>query len=270
MKIIKNKSKLIKILNGQNDLGLVPTMGAIHNGHKSLINICKNKCKRTIVTIFVNKPQFNQKKDYKNYPRVLISDISILKKMKVDFLYIPKEIEIYPNGPRKIIEIDPFEKKLCGKFRPGHFKAVVDVVDRFIKIIKPKKIFLGEKDRQQLEIIRVYVNKYHKKVKVIGCKTIREKNGIAYSSRNSLLTKKEKSIASRVYKFLMKNKKFLIKNKSKSNIFIEKIKKFGPIKIDYLEVININNITDKKEKTKKNYKIFIAYYLGKTRLIDNF
>ena len=269
MKIFLDKAKLKNFIRDEDNLGYVPTMGAIHKGHISLIEKSKKSCSMTIVSIFVNKPQFNNKKDYIKYPRILSRDISILKKFNIDILYLPKENQIYPSGTNKKIIISSFQKQLCGKFRPGHFKAIVDVVDRFIKIINPKKIFFGEKDKQQLEIIRDFVNKNHKKTKVVECKTIREKNGIAYSSRNLLLSKKQKDIASNIYKLLTKNKKILIKKKSLISVYIKKIKKMGAGHIDYIKIINLNSILRKNNK-KKKYKIFIAYYLGKVRLIDNF
>ena len=136
------------------------------------------------------------------YPRVLSKDIAILKKLKIDFLYLPSVKQIYPKGVNKKIKISSFSKKLCGKFRPGHFKAVVDVVDRFIKIIRPKKIYFGEKDMQQLKIIDHFIRKKHKSVKVVGCKTIRDRSGVAHSSRNLLLTRRQKNIASKVYKII--------------------------------------------------------------------
>ena len=155
-----------------------------------------SECDNSIVSIFVNKPQFNKKSDYKKYPRLLKKDILVLKKLKVNYLYLPSEIQIYPNGQNKNIKISSFEKKLCGKFRPGHFKAIVDVIDRFVRIIKPKRIYFGEKDMQQLKIINHFIKKNHKNIKVIGCKTIREKNGVACSSRNFLLSAKYLIIAS--------------------------------------------------------------------------
>ena len=268
MKIIFNKIELQKCVGKQKNLGFVPTMGGIHAGHLSLIKRSILSCKKTIVTIYVNKPQFNKHSDFKKYPRVLKKDISILKKSKVDFLYLPKSREIYPSGPNGNIKITSFSKKLCGKFRPGHFKAVVDVIKRFNDLIKPKKIFLGKKDMQQIKIIEDFFQKNKIKTKIIECKTIRESNGIALSSRNVLLTLKEKKIASLIYKKISILKSKIIKKK----ISIEKIKnkiiKIGTSKIDYIEILDVNNLV-KNNKKKKSYKIFIAYYLGSTRLIDN-
>ena len=268
MKIIKSKNKLIKLINKEKKLGFIPTMGAIHLGHVSLIKKATRECNKTIVSIFVNKPQFNKRSDFVNYPRSLKRDILTLKKNRVNYLYLPKFNEIYPRGYNKKIKISSFKKKLCGEFRPGHFESIVDVIERFIKIIKPKKIYFGNKDMQQLKIVEEFIKRKHIPTKVIGCKTIREKNGIALSSRNLLLTKKEKVIASKIYNFLINNKKKLINNINYLNDKKKIIFKIGAKKIDYIEKIDINKIT-KPFKKKKKFRIFIAYYLGKTRLIDN-
>ena len=268
MKIFLSKSKLVKITNIEKNLGFVPTMGAIHSGHVSLIRKSISQCNKTIVSIFINKPQFNRINDFRSYPRVLKRDISILKKLKVDYLYLPSNKQIYPSGQNKNIKISPFAKKLCGKSRPGHFEAVVDVIDRFIKIIKPKKIYLGEKDMQQLKIIEDFVKKNNIKIKVIGCKIIREKNGIAFSSRNSLLSEDEKIVASNIFNFLFYKKKIIINNKLSINYIRKKIIEFGAKEIDYIKMMDINKIVEPYKK-KSQFRIFIAYYLGKTRLIDN-
>ena len=268
MKIILNKKKLIQVLKKEKDLGFVPTMGAIHKAHIYIIKKSISLCKKTIVTIFVNKPQFNETTDYKKYPRNIKKDISILRKSKVDYLYLPTTKQIYPSGPNRNIKISSFGKRLCGKSRPGHFKAVVDVIDRFIKIINPNKIFLGEKDMQQLKIIEEFINKNKIKTKVIRCKTIREKNGVACSSRNYLLSRNDFIIASKVYELLYKSKKLLIMKKNILKKVKNKIFQFGVKKIDYIKLIDINKQTRPFKKNKK-YKLFIAYYLGSTRLIDN-
>ena len=268
MKIVSSKNKLVKYIHREKSLGFVPTMGALHSGHLSLIKRSNSQCQKTIVSIFINKPQFNKKCDFQMYPRVIKKDISLLRKLKIDFLYLPTLNQIYPDGQNKNIKISAFAKKLCGKFRPGHFKSVVDVIDRFIKIINPRKIYFGEKDMQQLKIIESFVKKNHPKTKVIGCKTVREENGIACSSRNFLLSTNEKNIASKIYKLIINRKQNLIKNKYNLKTLKRKIYKFGVKRIDYIKIIDVNKLI--KPYIKKNkYKIFIAYYLGATRLIDN-
>ena len=268
MKIFLNKKEVLKFVNKENNLGFVPTMGNIHKGHISLFKRSLKECNKTLVSIFVNKPQFNKKKDYKNYPRTINKDIALLKKIKVDYLYMPSHKQIYPDRPNKKIKISSIQKILCGKFRPGHFQAVVDVIDRFIKITKPKKIYFGEKDMQQLKIVSHYVKKKFYNVKVVSCKTVREKNGIAYSSRNRHLSKKQKKIASKIYKILIKKKKKIINKRINLKLIKRKILDFGVDHLDYLEFHNINKLIT-PYKRKNVFRIFIAYYIGSTRLIDN-
>jgi len=268
MKIISNKKKLLKIIKNEKNLGFVPTMGAIHLGHISLIKKSINQCNKTIVSIFINRPQFNRKDDFAKYPRTLNRDISLLQKVKVDFLYLPTFKEIYPDGPNLNIKISNFKKSLCGKFRPLHFEAIVDVIDKFIKIINPRKIYFGEKDMQQLKIIEHFIKKNNIKIKIVGCKTIREKNGIPFSSRNQLLSLKGKKIASKIYKFLFYKKKDLVKRKINLIKIKKNIHQIGVNKIDYIKLLDINKIIKPYKKNNK-YKIFIAYYIGSTRLIDN-
>jgi len=268
MKIIYNKNKLRELIQNEKNLGFVPTMGALHLGHISLIKKSIYQCDKTIVSIFINKPQFNRNKDYKKYPRNLKRDIKVLKKLKIDYLYLPSQREIYPKGYSKKIIISLFSKKLCGKYRPGHFESVVDVIDRFLKIIQPKKMFLGEKDFQQLKIVQDFVKKNNFKTIVVECKTIREKNGIAYSSRNLLLSENEKEIASKIYKVLKNFKNKVVNKKIKIKIIKNKILSLGVKKIDYLKILDVNKVI-KPYKKKVKYKFFIAYFLGSTRLIDN-
>jgi len=268
MKIILQKKKLWKLTHNKKNLGFVPTMGGIHRGHISLVKRSNKECNYTLVSIFINKQQFNRKHDFLNYPRVLKRDISKLRKIKIDVLYLPKFKDIYPKGYNKKIKIDSFKNKLCGKYRPRHFEAVADVIDRFIKIINPKKIYFGEKDFQQLKILEDFIKKNHPTCKVVPCKTIREKNGIPYSSRNFLLNNKEKILAAKAFKLIKRNKSKLIKNKiSTSKIKVE-LYKMGIKKIDYIKILNINKLI-KPFKKKIEYKIFLAYYIRNIRLIDN-
>ena len=268
MKIILSKNKLVKFIYREKNLGFVPTMGAIHKGHISLIKKSISQNNKTVVSIFINKPQFSRKSDFQKYPRVLKKDILKIKKLKIDYLFLPSVKLIYPDGRNKNIKISSFGKRLCGKFRPGHFEAVADVLDRFIKIIKPKRIYLGEKDMQQLIIIENFVKKNYVNIKVVGCKTVREKNGIAFSSRNFLLSLKEKMIASKIYKLIVNKKQNLINNKISLRTIKRKISTLGATRIDYIEILNISKLIKPYKKNNK-YKIFIAYYLKSTRLIDN-
>ena len=268
MKILLSKKKLLNFISHEKNLGFVPTMGFLHSGHISLIKKSLIQCEKTIVTIYVNEQQFNKKSDFINYPKSLKKDISLLKKLKIDYLYLPKSKEIYPKGRNNNIKINSFSKKLCGKYRPNHFKGVADVIDRFIKIIKPSKIYFGEKDMQQLLLMKDFIERKFKYIKVISCKTVREKNGVAFSSRNFLLKKNEKNIASNIYKLIAQKKGALMNKILPISVLKKQILKLGAKKIDYIELLNINKLIKPYKKSKK-YKIFIAYYLGSTRLIDN-
>ena len=270
MKILLNNTSLFESLRPFNDLGFVPTMGGIHKGHLSLIDKSKKLCKKTIVSIFVNPKQFNNKKDLKSYPRNIKKDLKILKKSKkVDFVYLPKFKDIYKDKKKSKITLQKKDKILCAKFRKGHFEGVLDVMNKLTKIVKPKKIFMGEKDFQQLYLVKKELEKKYK-TKVIPCKTIRDKDNVALSSRNLLLNKSNLTIAAKIYETLVDIKK---NTKNKKNIpsFLnlkkKELKNNYKIKIDYLELRNIKNL--KLSNTKNNSRLFIAYYLKNVRLIDN-
>ena len=267
MIIFKSINKLNKEVNFKADIGFVPTMGALHQGHVSLIKKSQKKCKKTLVSIFVNPAQFNNKKDYKKYPKNIQKDLKLLKNLKVDYVLIPTVKDVYGNKSKKKFKITKSNKILCAKYRPGHFEGVLGVIDQFIKKLEINKIFLGEKDYQQYILIRDFLKKTSN-VKTILCKTIRMKNGLAYSSRNRLLNQKSikasalfVSNVKRLFNLLRKN----LNNKILINKFINKNKVFN---IEYLELRNKNNLS--KKINKKNVKIFIAFYIQGIRLIDNF
>ena len=271
MKIILNNNSLFKVLKPFNDIGFVPTMGSIHEGHLSLIERSNRTCKKTIVSIFVNPKQFNNKKDFKNYPTNIKEDIKILKKTKkVDFLYIPKFKDIYNHNKKSDIKIANKDKILCAKYRKGHFEGVLDVMERLTSLVNPKKIFMGKKDYQQYYLIKNYLkNKY--KISIIPCKTIRNKTKIAMSSRNNHLDLNGIKKASFLSKNLIKLKRNLANiKKIKQNLKIQKkyIEKFLKIKIEYLELRSIKNL--KISNTVKGSRLFVAYYIDNVRLIDNF
>ena len=145
MKLIKQITDLNKAINKEKELGFVPTMGSLHKGHESLIKISKKKCTKTIVSIFINPTQFNNKEDYKTYPRNLNNDLKVLKRLKVDYVYIPTVAQIYKLGKISKISLKKVDKILCAKFRKGHFEGVLNVLNRFMKLISPKIVFMGEK-----------------------------------------------------------------------------------------------------------------------------
>ena len=270
MKILRTKHDLKEAINKIKNLGFVPTMGSIHNGHISLIKKSKDKCNKTLVSIYVNPKQFNNKNDFTNYPRNITRDMNILKKLKVNFVFIPSTKEIFKEKRIKKIILPKKHKVLCAKFRKGHFEGVLDIMDRFIKLINPKYTFMGEKDFQQLFLVNKFIGKKYKN-KIFPCKTIRDKNFLALSSRNFLLTKNQLNKAGQIAKYLFKLKSSLKKNNQLHNYVLikkkELQKKFN-IKVDYLEIRNEKNLTTLTKN--KKIKLFVAYYINKVRLIDNF
>ena len=270
MKILLNNDDLNEALGNIQNLGFVPTMGSLHKGHISLIKKSLKECKKTIVSIFVNPNQFDNKNDFKKYPRNSKNDLIILKSLNVHFVYLPTIREIY--NEKRSIQIKLYKKDnvLCAKFRKGHFEGVIDIMDRLTKIIMPNKIYMGEKDFQQLHLIKKYIQKRYK-TKIISCKTIRNKNKLALSSRNLLLKKKDRIIAEKVAKNLLYFKKNLKVKKNLSKILNSKkneLEKLFNISIEYLDLRNINSL--KRSNNIVNSKLFIAFYINKVRLIDNF
>ena len=270
MKILYSNNDLNEALNNVTKLGFVPTMGSLHKGHLSLIKRSKKECNKTLVSIFVNPTQFNNKNDYKSYPKNISRDLSLLKKLNVNFVFIPNKKDIYNLKKKTKIRINNKDKILCAKFRKGHFEGVIDVMNRLINLIKPKKIFMGEKDFQQLYLVKKYIENKYKSL-IIPCKTIRDKNKLALSSRNLFLKKDDLMLAGKIAQNLVFFKSNLVKKKNIKNLIASKkdylIKSFN-LSIEYLELRNKNSL--KKTNKFKNSKLFIAYYINKIRLIDNF
>ena len=270
MKLIKQITDLNKAINIEKKLGFVPTMGSLHKGHEALIKESQKKCKKTIVTIFVNPTQFNNKNDYKNYPRNLNKDLKILKKLKVDYVYLPAVDQIFKEQLPKIL-LNKSQKILCARFRKGHFEGVIDILNRFVKLISPKSIFMGEKDFQQFFLVKNFIEKNYK-TKVYVCKTIRDSRMIALSSRNNLLNKIDHKTLSLISNDLNNLKKIIYRNRKQSKKIINTIKKDlikkFKVKIEYLECRNIVNLNTNIKK--KSFKLFVAFYLNNVRLIDNF
>ena len=278
MKLIKQIPDLNKAIHKENNLGFVPTMGSLHKGHEFLIEVSKKHCKKTLVSIFVNPTQFNNKDDYKNYPRNLIKDLKILRKLKVDYVYLPTVKQVYKEKQLYRITLKKSQKILCAKYRKGHFEGVLDVLSRFIQLISPKIIFMGEKDYQQFFLTREYISK-KSKTKVFPCKTIRNSNGLALSSRNSLLNKENLKTSASIANILLNLKRSICKRNGLLNVSPKKTKyliqktkkklidKFD-IKVEYLECRNL--VTLNANLKNKPFKLFVAYYLNNIRLIDNF
>ncbi len=270
MKILIKNNDLNEALSGLSNLGFIPTMGSLHKGHISLIKKSIKICNKTIVSIFVNPTQFNNLRDYKRYPRNLKKDLKILKKLNVNFVYIPKKKQIYNSKSKIKFHMPKKDKILCAKHRKGHFEGVIDVMVRLTEKIKPSKIFMGEKDFQQLLLVKRFIEKNFTS-KIIPCKTIRDTNSLALSSRNLLLNKNGLINCGRIAKNLISFKKRLLKRKITKKIINTKIfelKRKYNINIEYFEIRNIKNL--KISKNIKNSRIFVAYHFNNIRFIDNF
>ena len=278
MKLLKQITDLNKAINTEKELGFVPTMGSLHKGHELLIKVSKKLCKKTLVSIFVNPTQFNNKNDFKNYPRNLNKDLKTLKRLNVDFVYLPTVNQVYKEKRLSKITLNKSQKILCAKVRKGHFEGVLNVLNRLVKLIAPNMMFMGEKDHQQFFLVQSFISKRFR-TKVYPCRTVRDPNGVALSSRNKLLSKTDLKNAGLIAKKLIKLKHTITKKNGevkfdfeRSKKIIQKtkkslIKKFD-IKIDYLECRNLINLDTSLHN--KPFKLFVAYHLGKVRLIDNF
>ncbi|WP_457609794.1 pantoate--beta-alanine ligase [Lutibacter sp.] len=270
---IKSIQENLKSLKKGTSIGFIPTMGALHKGHLSLIERAKKENDIVVVSIFVNPTQFDKKEDLINYPKTIDQDLTLLKKINCDIVFTPDAEEIYSNNIKsQLFNFDGLEHQMEGKFREGHFDGVGTIVKYFFEIISPHKAYFGEKDFQQLQIIKKMVRKNHISTKIIGCPIYREEDGLAMSSRNSRLTKEHRKAAPFIYKTLKQVKnKFGTKNALEITKWVEnEFKKQPLLKLEYFEIANEETLQPIKNKDfKQNYRAFIAIFADKIRLIDN-
>ena len=267
--MFSSHKELLKSLDSSKLVGLVPTMGSLHKGHLSLIKKAVSENEQVVVTIYVNPTQFNDINDLKKYPRNLESDIHKLRNYKNIFIYSPTDKDLYQEVVSKNYDLDNLDKILEGKFRPGHFSGVATIVEKMFDIFNPDNAYFGEKDFQQLSIIKTMVKKLGIKVNIISCETIREADGLAMSSRNENMTKGERLIAGKINKFLIKAKE-LCKNKKIDKIpvsMIDEINNLKNCKLEYFEIDNLSKYSS--SLMDEGDRIFIACWVGKTRIIDN-
>ena len=256
-------------------VGLVPTMGALHQGHLALVKKALKENDKVVVSIFVNPTQFDNKDDLIKYPRTLDDDVELLKTVSKDdvLVYAPTVEDIYNgNTVSQKFDFDGLEFEMEGKFRNGHFDGVGTIVKRFFEIVKPHHAYFGEKDFQQLAIIKKLVEKHSIPVKVIGCPIHREANGLAMSSRNTRLKPEYKKAAPFIYKTLTTAKeKFGTKSANKVSEWVEKeFAKHNLLKLEYFIIADTKTLKPVTRKSnKKTYRAFIAVYADDIRLIDN-
>ena len=274
--LLKNISELHKQLDN-NDcrvVGLIPTMGALHQGHLSLIEQAKKECDCIVVSIFVNPTQFNDASDLLKYPRTLDEDMKKIRGISEHILvYVPLVDEIYPNGPKsKHFDFGTLSIYMEGQYRKGHFDGVATVLKRLFELVEPQKAYFGEKDYQQLAIVRKLTEMIDTKVEIIGCNTYREPYGLAKSSRNKLLNDDEKNKAVIIYQSLKLARTYFeklsipeIKKMVKSSF-----KTLENVKLEYFEIAAEDDLVPVENIQKdKKYRAFIAAYYNEVRLIDN-
>ena len=278
MVIYFKKNEVIRKVNDaillNKTIGLVPTMGSLHQGHISLIKKAKKDNDIVWVSIFVNPTQFNSSDDLIKYPKNLKKDAELIEKIsgKIE-IFSPNEIEIYDGTPKlKVYDFEKLDQELEGKFRKNHFNGVATIVSKLLNLFNPSNVYFGEKDYQQTQIIKKLIFLEKIRVRMVICPTIREKNGLALSSRNSLLSNSERADSSIIYKslkILKNNFKTTNLSQIKKDIII-KINKKKNFKVEYLEVVNASTLQiDSKINPKESYRSFICVKANEVRLIDN-
>ena len=266
--------EISRLKQKKNTIGFVPTMGALHQGHLSLVRQAAEVCDAIVVSIFINPTQFDNLKDLENYPRTLDSDIALLEELHLNLLiFTPNAAELYGKEIHAThFDFGGIEHEMEGKYRTGHFNGVGTVVKRLFEIIQPDKAFFGEKDYQQLLIIRKLNEKENLGVEIIGCPIEREDTGLARSSRNDRLSTNSRKEAAFIYQILLKVKeKFGIENADDIKTWVEnEFKNHADLKLEYFEIADSRTLKSGKNNDKKStYRAFIAAYAQEVRLIDN-
>lgn len=276
MKVLRNKKTLVDYIERHKEMGkkigFAPTMGALHLGHISLYETAKKENDEIISSIFVNPTQFNNPDDFEKYPQTLENDLKLLEKAGVDAVYVPKAIDIYPEGLKsKHYDFDGLDNEMEGKYRPGHFHGVGTVVEELLRQVQPHNAYFGEKDYQQLAIIKKMVEKTKLPVKILGVPTLRENSGLAMSSRNLRLTEKQRKEATIIYETLLKVKEwFKVLSVKEIKERVEKIFQDSNFELEYFIIADEKTLKETDFFYKdKSYRAFIVAYAGDVRLIDN-
>ena len=255
-------------------LGFIPTMGALHEGHLSLIRISKKKCNKTIVSIFLNPTQFSENEDLDSYPNTINKDLLKLQDENVDAVFMPSPNEMYQNNQQDYWFDSPLSLKLEGKSRPLFFKGVTMIVHKLFKIVQPTHAVFGKKDAQQLLIIKQMIKNNNYGIKMIAGPTVRSRGGLALSSRNTYLNIKETKIAQNIYLGLLKIKDCLVSGEKNpeilKNTFIAHISLFDELSIDYISIACNKSLDEVVGPINQSVLISAAVFLNKVRLIDNF
>ena len=254
-------------------IGFVPTMGYLHEGHASLMKRARTECDKVVASIFVNPMQFGVNEDLDSYPRDLEADAKLCESIGVDLIFHPEVDEMYAEGFCSFVDMNGLTKELCGKSRPIHFRGVCTVVSKLFNIVTPDKAFFGQKDAQQLAVIRRMVKDLNMDIDIVGCPIIREEDGLAKSSRNTYLSEEERKAALILSQTIRLGEQLVKDGVTDSEELVAAMKKNiekEPLaKIDYVDVVSMDTI-EKIDRLEGNVLVAMAVYIGKTRLIDNF
>lgn len=273
-KIVELQNELFEVRKKGQSVGLVPTMGALHDGHISLVKRCIAENDVTIVSVFLNPTQFNDKKDLERYPQNLDADCELLEKCGADYVFAPTVEEMYPVPDNRKFDFPPVTSVMEGAHRPGHFNGVCQVVSRLFYITKPDAAYFGEKDWQQIAVIKQLVKSLGLKIKIVECELIREKSGLAMSSRNALLTAEERDVASNIYRILKESVSYATSHSVQEthDFVVNSINTYPELKVEYFSIVNNDTLEDvAKWDDCPGISGCITVFCGKTpiRLIDH-
>ncbi|HOR30577.1 MAG TPA: pantoate--beta-alanine ligase, partial [Candidatus Syntrophosphaera thermopropionivorans] len=255
----------------QKKIGFVPTMGALHKGHLSLVERCHSESDLTVVSIYVNPAQFGPQEDLNHYPRNLEKDIDLLRNYHVDIVFTPDDVQMYPEGYCTWVQVEGLSDILCGASRPGHFRGVATIVLKLMHIVNPKLMFMGMKDYQQIIVLEKMIEDLNLETKIVRCPIVREPDGLAMSSRNSYLTPDERQRATCLIKALKNAQQMVNEGYLDSSILIseaENIIKQSDGRIDYIKIVDGSTLQELPE-VRSGSRMMLAVYIGNTRLIDN-
>jgi pantoate--beta-alanine ligase len=276
MRVVHSVKELQSFLgvyrNEKKSIGFVPTMGALHEGHISLVSNSAKENNITVVSIFVNPTQFNDKNDLKNYPRTFDADLAKLEKHNVDIIFAPSEDEMYPEPDNRVFDFGNLDKVMEGAHRPGHFNGVAQIVSRLFDVVGPDRAYFGEKDFQQVAIIQQVVQKLNLPVQIVPCPIVREPDGLAMSSRNVLLSPAQRANAVVISQTLLQSKKIASSStiEGLKSWVIDAIDKNPELKTEYFEIVDDVDLMPLKSWAEPRGKVgCIAVKVGKIRLIDN-
>lgn len=279
MKVINKTSDLQAIIeqfkNDGKSIGLVPTMGALHKGHLSLVKNSISNNDITVVSIFVNPTQFNNPNDLASYPRTVEKDLELLQTVGCDVVFAPEADDIYSKSEtdsRFEFDFEGLDKVMEGKFRPGHFNGVVQIISKLFDLVRPDRAYFGEKDFQQLAIIRLMTRRYNLPIEIVPCPIVREDSGLALSSRNSLLKDNEKQVASHIYAVLNESRQFVPQTEVEElkQCVIAAIEQKPELKVEYFDIVDGHTLKSIGKWDESDYVVgCITVFCGYVRLIDN-